>query len=43
VVGLFFEMVAVSFLTSIGLYLIGVEYFILLGIKLQTLKTIGVQ
>ena len=32
VVGLIFEMVAVSFLTSIGLYLIGVEYFILLGI-----------
>jgi predicted PurR-regulated permease PerM len=32
VVGLIFEMIAVSFLTSIGLYLIGVEYFILLGI-----------
>jgi predicted PurR-regulated permease PerM len=32
VVGLIFEMITVSFLTSIGLYLIGVEYFILLGI-----------
>jgi len=32
VAGLIFEMIAVSFLTSIGLYLIGVEYFILLGI-----------
>jgi predicted PurR-regulated permease PerM len=32
VVGLIFEMIAVSFLTSIGFYLIGVEYFILLGI-----------
>ena len=32
VVGLVFEMVAVSVLTTIGLYLIGVEYFILLGI-----------
>ena len=32
VVGLLFEMVAVSVLTSIGLYIIGVEYFILLGI-----------
>ena len=32
VVGLLFEMVAVSILTTIGLYLIGVEYFILLGI-----------
>lgn len=32
VVGLIFEMVAVSILTTIGLYLIGVEYFILLGI-----------
>jgi len=32
VVGLLFEMVAVSVLTSIGLYFIGVEYFILLGI-----------
>ncbi|WP_162128271.1 AI-2E family transporter [Flavobacterium phycosphaerae] len=32
VVGLLFEMVAVSVLTTIGLYLIGIEYFILLGI-----------
>lgn len=32
VVGLVFEMVAVSVLTTIGLYMIGVEYFILLGI-----------
>lgn len=32
VVGLLFEMIAVSILTTIGLYLIGVEYFILLGI-----------
>ena len=32
VVGLVFEMIAVSVLTSIGLYFIGVEYFILLGI-----------
>ena len=32
VVGLLFEMVAVSVLTTIGLYAIGVEYFILLGI-----------
>lgn len=32
VTGLLFEMVAVSVLTSIGLYFIGVEYFILLGI-----------
>lgn len=32
VVGLIFEMVAVSILTTFGLYLIGVEYFILLGI-----------
>ena len=32
VVGLTFEMIAVSALTSIGLYLIGVEYFLLLGI-----------
>jgi predicted PurR-regulated permease PerM len=32
VVGLLFEMVAVSVLTTIGLYLIGVQYFILLGI-----------
>ena len=32
VVGLLFEMVAVSILTTFGLYLIGVEYFILLGI-----------
>lgn len=32
VVGLLFEMIAVSVLTSIGLYFIGVEYFILLGI-----------
>jgi len=32
VVGLLFEMVAVSVLTTIGLYIIGVEYFILLGI-----------
>jgi predicted PurR-regulated permease PerM len=32
VLGLLFEMVAVSVLTTIGLYLIGVQYFILLGI-----------
>ena len=32
VVGLLFEMVAVSVLTTIGLYLIGVPYFVLLGI-----------
>jgi predicted PurR-regulated permease PerM len=32
VVGLLFEMIAVSILTTIGLYLIGVQYFILLGI-----------
>jgi predicted PurR-regulated permease PerM len=32
VLGLLFEMVAVSLLTTIGLYLIGVQYFILLGI-----------
>jgi len=32
VVGLLFEMIAVSVLTTIGLYLIGVQYFILLGI-----------
>jgi len=32
IVGLLFEMVAVSILTTIGLYLIGVEYFVLLGI-----------
>ena len=32
VVGLLFEMVAVSVLTTSGLYAIGVEYFILLGI-----------
>ncbi|MGL2966156.1 AI-2E family transporter [Flavobacterium sp. XGLA_31] len=32
VVGLLFEMVAVSVLTTLGLYLIGVQYFILLGI-----------
>lgn len=32
VVGLLFEMVAVSVLTTIGLYFIGVQYFILLGI-----------
>lgn len=32
VVGLLFEMVAVSLLTTFGLYLIGVPYFILLGI-----------
>ncbi|HNP33886.1 MAG TPA: AI-2E family transporter, partial [Flavobacterium sp.] len=32
VVGLLFEMVAVSILTTIGLYLIGVPYFVLLGI-----------
>lgn len=30
--GLIFEMIAVSVLTSIGLYFIGVKYFILLGI-----------
>jgi predicted PurR-regulated permease PerM len=32
VVGLLFEMIAVSVLTTIGLYLIGVQYYILLGI-----------
>jgi predicted PurR-regulated permease PerM len=32
VVGLIIEMIGVSILTTIGLYLIGVEYFILLGI-----------
>lgn len=32
IIGLLFEMIAVSVLTSIGLYIIGVEYFILLGI-----------
>ena len=32
IVGLLFEMIAVSVLTIIGLYFIGVEYFILLGI-----------
>ncbi|MGC4039486.1 MAG: AI-2E family transporter [Flavobacterium sp.] len=32
IVGLIFEMVAVSVLTTIGFYFIGVEYFILLGI-----------
>jgi predicted PurR-regulated permease PerM len=32
ITGLLFEMIAVSILTTIGLYLIGVEYFILLGI-----------
>ncbi|MDI1317866.1 AI-2E family transporter [Flavobacterium sp.] len=32
IAGLLFEMIAVSILTTIGLYLIGVEYFILLGI-----------
>jgi len=32
ITGLLFEMIAVSALTTIGLYLIGVEYFILLGI-----------
>lgn len=32
IVGLLFEMIAVSVLTSVGLYIIGVEYFILLGI-----------
>ncbi|MCF6132201.1 AI-2E family transporter [Flavobacterium wongokense] len=32
ITGLLFEMVAVSVLTTIGLYFIGVEYFILLGI-----------
>lgn len=32
IVGLLFEMIAVSVLTTIGLYFIGVEYFILLGI-----------
>lgn len=32
VVGLLFEMVAVSVLTTLGLYLIGVPYFLLLGI-----------
>jgi len=32
IVGLIIEMVVVSVLTSIGLYFIGVEYFILLGI-----------
>ncbi|MEO5777470.1 MAG: AI-2E family transporter [Flavobacterium sp.] len=32
ITGLLFEMIAVSLLTTIGLYLIGCEYFILLGI-----------
>jgi predicted PurR-regulated permease PerM len=32
IVGLIIEMILVSVLTSIGLYIIGVEYFILLGI-----------
>lgn len=32
IVGLLFEMIAVSVLTTIGLYFIGVPYFILLGI-----------
>jgi predicted PurR-regulated permease PerM len=32
IAGLLFEMIAVSLLTTIGLYFIGVEYFILLGI-----------
>jgi len=32
VVGLLIEMIGVSILTTIGLYIIGVEYFILLGI-----------
>jgi predicted PurR-regulated permease PerM len=32
IVGLLFEMIAVSTLTAIGYYFIGVEYFILLGI-----------
>lgn len=32
VTGLIFEMIAVSVLTTIGFYFIGVEYFILLGI-----------
>lgn len=32
ITGLIFEMIAVSALTSIGLYFIGVKYFILLGI-----------
>jgi predicted PurR-regulated permease PerM len=32
IIGLLFEMIAVSVLTSIGLYIIGVQYFILLGI-----------
>lgn len=32
IIGLLFEMIAVSVLTTIGLYMIGVEYFILLGI-----------
>ena len=32
ITGLLFETIAVSILTTIGLYIIGVEYFILLGI-----------
>ncbi|MGO4821044.1 MULTISPECIES: AI-2E family transporter [unclassified Flavobacterium] len=32
IVGLIIEMIVVSVLTSLGLYMIGVEYFILLGI-----------
>lgn len=32
ITGLLFEMIAVSVLTTMGLYFIGVEYFILLGI-----------
>lgn len=32
ITGLLFEMLAVSLLTTVGLYIIGVQYFILLGI-----------
>jgi len=32
IVGLLFEMIAVSVLTALGFYFIGIEYFILLGI-----------
>jgi predicted PurR-regulated permease PerM len=40
VVGLLFEMVAVSVLTTIGLYFIGIQYFVLLGILTGILNMI---
>lgn len=40
IVGLIFEMVGVSLLTVIGLWIIGVEYFILLGILTGLLNMI---